>query len=492
MRLLLIFLFALVSADERFHFVHIPKSGGSTLTIYLRQYADCQPPGFCCTAPGLPVGICNETRLCEAVVGCTRHEPHIELLKDSSYHSVLSLRDPLQRAVSGFFYPYHHGSHTTFESYTRDPSYQNVAVKMLNGVAPYSSPPMGQKQLDRAISRLQQFEFIIFAEAMREGVSDMFSKLPGDRRPRFFSDARVGSNSRHNITEQQQQLFNELNQPDIKLYQQAVMLYCKTRGGTNFCLHNRLSGIRSKLDAMQFHIELQWQPPPQWTDVSCKDAYFHHFPGRYKPQRDAIVEKYFNSVQSFPALPDDVLIAFPYVSESQKPSLAERVYSFHNYTYINYLQGETEFERWWSKVGPLMDLLKAGVKQRYIVVHDASDVLLMHPPTQLIQYFEAYSCDILMGTTDADWPPEPSLARFERLVAPWSKHHAHITAGMFMARTDKLLAHMEALVEESKSQSGMFNDQRHWRRLHRHVYPLVKADSMCRIFTRHDQFMNAP
>lgn len=509
--LLLTLFLCSVYTKEQFHFVHVPKSGGSTVTTYLRQYANCHPPGFCCTAPGLPVGICNETRLCDAIIGCTRHEPHINLLQDPKYHSVLSLRDPLQRAISGFLYPYHHGSHKLFRTFIQDKRYQNVAVKMLNGISPYDAVTISAEHTETALKRLKQFEFIIIAEAMNESILDMFNKLPGHKVPHTLPNARVNNeaSSRH-VDPGDVQLFNQLNRPDIELYQHAISIFCETEqlplicervhGSSLINIEAKLTNIKSILQLRQKSHSipvpdpLPWVPPATWNhESSCRDAHFYHFPGHYKPKRDAAVTAYFKDTKPFPALSSEVIIAFPWATKKPSESLAERIYKFHDYPYINYLEGETVFTRWWSKVGPLMDLLRTSRLKRYkyIVVHDASDVLLMNAPTDIVERFEAYDCDILMGTTDADWPPDSELHAFERDVAPWSRHHAHITAGMFMARISTLLTYMEDLERESKSFKGSFNDQRHWRRLHGRAYPRVKADSLCKIFVRTDEFIDS-
>jgi len=489
-----------VKAD--FHFVHVPKSGGSTVTTYLRQYEGCQPPGFCCTAPGFPVGVCNETRLCEAVVGCTRHEPHISLLNDDSYRSVLSLRDPLQRALSGFLYPHHHGSHSLFSSFVRDLRYQNVAVKMLNGMGPYDNERVTEQHVDTALQRLHQFDFIMLAEAMQKCIRFMFIQLPGSKQPHFFSDARVNTEKRkYSLDPQDRDLFNQLNKPDLLLYQTAVDLACTRQhvcidrvAHVDSALKERLSQLRAQVKS--HHTRQTWTPPVDWnSQLGCRDAYFYHFPGRYKSKLDPAVRTYFKNTQPFPPLDPEVVLAFPYVGSKPDKSLAERMYKHHSYPYINYLEGEARFVRWWSKVGPLMELLRSRRHNihsyKYIVVHDASDVLLMNPPTDIVQRFEAYDTDILMGTTDADWPHEHQLQYFENKVAPWSRHHAHITAGMFMARVHPLLDYMFDLELESRNQTGMFNDQRHWRRLHARAYPNVKADSFCRIFVRADEFIDS-
>lgn len=537
--------------DFTFHFIHVPKSGGSTVTAYLRQYVDCQPPGFCCTAPGLPVGVCNETRLCAAVIGCTRHEPHIELLSNSRVVSVLSLRQPLARAVSGFRYPYHHGGHHEFGSFVRDARYQNVAVKMLNGMDPYATLVMQPHHLQVALQRLAQVDAIILTEAMEDCIHALFHMLPGNKQPQPVPVARPSLSDHDNNnganpfepSKEEVELFQNMNELDIQLYEQAMQHVCAQWSSelSTFCaqvippskgggVEEEAKGNNNNITLEQLEEKLQqseawilkkleqhevgkypipsplpWTPPSSWLHASCQDAYFHHFPGHYKGGRDPAVAAYFKEPKSFPPPPDRVLFAFPYATSKpeEKDSLAERMYKHLDYPYVNYLEGEHSFQRWWSKVGPLMELL-AGKRSNsrltralhhqydYIVVHDASDVLLMQPPTELIERFEAYECDILMGTTDADWPPEPALHKFESGVAPWSKRHAHITAGMFMARTSTLLELMTDLTLESKSFRGSFNDQRHWRRLHGRAYPRVKADSCCRIFARRDEYMNAP
>ena len=102
-----------------FHFVHVPKCGGTTFTTILRR-ASCRlltlystahslppsPPADCCTNPGYCE---NPNRLCASVSGCQNHLPQLTLLPPptSPTRAVTMLRDPVARVVSAWFYRCH-------------------------------------------------------------------------------------------------------------------------------------------------------------------------------------------------------------------------------------------------------------------------------------------------------------------------------------------------------------------------------------------------
>lgn len=153
---------------SRVHFIHIPKCAGSSFTSFLRLQYGCDPPGFCCNAPGMPVGVCNETRGCAAVAGCIGHYPQLELLLQASITSVTMVRDPLSRYWSAFHYPDHHDSNTTLQQNLEDNRWSNVIAKQLAGHSEtyvVHAPPV---TLAHSIETVRQLAFV--------GITDLFEE----------------------------------------------------------------------------------------------------------------------------------------------------------------------------------------------------------------------------------------------------------------------------------------------------------------------------
>jgi hypothetical protein len=123
--------------------IRIPKAGSSALSVTARAIAGCQPDGYpCCKFPGHPEGSCPRKDLnCPLVTGCTGHNP--DFRGDEAV--ITSLRNPVKRSVSAFFYTPPHTSVKQGERHTWDklveniqsPRYRNVLTKMLNGARAY-------------------------------------------------------------------------------------------------------------------------------------------------------------------------------------------------------------------------------------------------------------------------------------------------------------------------------------------------------------------
>jgi len=187
---------ALVQGDERLkriHFVHPPKSGGTSfgqvivaaaceLNAEHRDYLNCcvDPRDWCGDN-------CQPVPGCSAVFGCTlchcHHVPRMENL-DKAEFSVTIIRHPLTRVVSGFFYRAHspnwdrfnvrnyfskhpiHPFRFSFDEYLGMPEYQNILVKMFaRNQFPYFNASLAQADVALASSRLVRFALVGINEA---------------------------------------------------------------------------------------------------------------------------------------------------------------------------------------------------------------------------------------------------------------------------------------------------------------------------------------
>lgn len=149
-----------------------------------------------------------------------------------------------------------------------------------------------------------------------------------------------------------------------------------------------------------------------------------------------------------------------------------------------------EYERWnwWAKIGPLMDLLKSGnFTHKYIVMSDADDMFpLTSNFTGLVDAFETYDADMVLGSTNANWPTMPDIEAFEDAVAPWAGRwgSAHGQSS-YMARAGPLLKLLEEIeYPPTKRQLSLFDDQLALRLLHFRHYPRVKVDTLRKLFRR--------
>lgn len=141
--------------------IRIPKAGSSAMSVTARALAGCHPDGYpCCVArPGTVNPACPRTGLnCPLVTGCMDHYP--DYSGDETV--ITSLRNPIKRSVSSFFYNGEHSSvkvgqaHTweKFVKYVQRPKYRNVVTKMLNGAYAYADFDVLRHTVPNAKARL--------------------------------------------------------------------------------------------------------------------------------------------------------------------------------------------------------------------------------------------------------------------------------------------------------------------------------------------------
>ena len=150
--------------------IRIPKSASSALSVMARGLAGCHPDGYpCCVFPGDPVGSCpRKDLMCPLVTGCTDHRPNYI----GNETIITSLRNPVKRSVSAFFYEPPHtsvkkGQPHTWEKFVENiqsPKYRNILTKMLNGAYAYDNFDGSKHTVPNAKSRLCSIEWFGLSE----------------------------------------------------------------------------------------------------------------------------------------------------------------------------------------------------------------------------------------------------------------------------------------------------------------------------------------
>ena len=238
--------------------VRIPKSGSSALSVTARALAGCHPDGYpCCMFPGDPVGSCpRKDLMCPLVTGCTDHRPDY----NGDEAVITTLRDPVSRSVSAFFYHYphtsvKHGEPHTWEKFVENvqsPRYRNILTKMLNGAYAYDDFDELKHTAPRAKARLCSIAWFGLSE-MPVSSSVMLYETPQFRRllpnPVAFGLPASGATA-ENVAEETGALrvnsdseYKEFlatsfanndgasivmthNQQDVELFQFAEKLFC--------------------------------------------------------------------------------------------------------------------------------------------------------------------------------------------------------------------------------------------------------------------------
>jgi hypothetical protein len=204
--------------------IRVPKAGSSALSITARALVGCAPDGYpCCGGTGKKHRLypaCPRSDLwCPAIRGCLNHDA--DYSKNTNHQTsayvfptITTLRHPVARALSAFFYrpphrPWSENHSMAFfqHDFIALPQYQNPMTKMLSGYSAYynhETPPTRRRRrhgssntsekeedatttlpiiisVDEAKARLCQLDFFGLAEMPLVSNLLLYESPPFDR-----------------------------------------------------------------------------------------------------------------------------------------------------------------------------------------------------------------------------------------------------------------------------------------------------------------------
>lgn len=223
--------------------VRIPKSGSSAFSVVVRRLAGCKPSGPCCKFPGDPVGSCPLKGLeCRQVIGCIGHAG-IDLGQEgtSSFKMIL-VRNPMERALSAFFYPGHQpkcdyrsrqGMHRCFLDFLTS-SFSTPLLNQLNGRECYQG--RWTNGTGKALATLNAMDFVGITEVFTLSVVTLFAKheplqplLREDLQPSTGSRLRTSGTTiyRSHLKSKFFKVINETLRQEMKVYNEALVIFCR-------------------------------------------------------------------------------------------------------------------------------------------------------------------------------------------------------------------------------------------------------------------------
>ncbi|ETO18026.1 hypothetical protein RFI_19269, partial [Reticulomyxa filosa] len=207
--------------------------------------------------------------------------------------------------------------------------------------------------------------------------------------------------------------------------------------------------------------------------------------------------------------PENVAFVFADNKPNVQHRLIERSYEKCNRQTCHYFHVAKDYHPWdwYGKLGPLNKLVyddPTFLKRfDYLVLTDADDQTLTRSPHDIVERFLSYDCDILLAgeaTSYPHWMAQESA--FENQCSPWSRHHQHVNAGGLMIKLSAFRPYLDYIDRDYKNFTIMraseiaetgknrWRDQTCWRQMLLRFYPRMKVDSLAKIWTRVDIFLN--
>lgn len=135
-----------------------------------------------------------------------------------------------------------------------------------------------------------------------------------------------------------------------------------------------------------------------------------------------------------------------------------------------------------------------AVKEKYVVMTDADDI---YPLTMdfagFTEAFDSYDADIVLASSDMDWPPVFEVGVFEEAMYGSINPHAFHGQSSYMAKTEFIADLLDDIVEpESRFEVKHFDDQAALRMLHMKHYPRIKVDVLRKLFVKNEGCSKTP
>ena len=110
----------------------------------------------------------------------------------------------------------------------------------------------------------------------------------------------------------------------------------------------------------------------------------------------------------------------------------------------------------------------------------------MTNPTNLIEEFNSFNCEILFCGTPMNMPKNHEFFKFEKET--YKAFRGHLNAGVYIGSKDFVLKVLKGIYERRNKNyarhQGKFHDQAAWRYMHKQFYPRIKIDYEERLITR--------
>ncbi|MFM8759713.1 MAG: glycosyltransferase domain-containing protein [Methylophilaceae bacterium] len=132
-----------------------------------------------------------------------------------------------------------------------------------------------------------------------------------------------------------------------------------------------------------------------------------------------------------------------------------------------------------------IELLKEGlqrVQTEYVLVMDASDVVISGSLARIVVEFKKFECEVLYNASSYVYPAEDRYSVMEDKI--YQGLFSHLNSGCFIGRTNYCLNLYREVSEYSDeiTERHHYSDQIKIKPFYIKNYPKIKIDTMCEIF----------
>jgi hypothetical protein len=140
--------------------------------------------------------------------------------------------------------------------------------------------------------------------------------------------------------------------------------------------------------------------------------------------------------------------------------------------------------KYWNnpmKIGLLKEGLQR-VQTEYVLVMDASDVVISGNLSQIVVGFEKFKCEVLYNASSCVYPAECHYSSIEDTIHQGL--FSHLNSGCFIGKTDYCLSLYQEVSEykDEITELHHYSDQIKIKPFYVKNHPKIKIDTMCEIF----------